>query len=194
MTDNIAGGAPSGDAATQVAASLSDHIDQNVSTVADLHEREADALSPARRHLERISAVVARPGYLVAILGFVVLWIAANILGRFIGIAAWDPPPFQWLQGLLTLIALLTTTVVLIAQIRQSKLEQQRSHLDLQVNLLTEQKVTQLIRLVEELRRDLPMVKNRHDPVSQSMQEAANASEVLEALEEVGLTQVTDKS
>ncbi len=175
-------------------ASLSDQLDQNISTVASLYEREAEALSPARRHLERISAIAARPGYLVGILCFVVLWIAANVVGSSIGITAWDRPPFQWLQGLLPLVALLTATVVLIAQIRQSRLEQQRSQLDLQVNLLTEQKVTQLIRLVEELRRDLPMVKDRHDPVSHSMQKATDASQVLEALQDVGLTEIREKS
>jgi uncharacterized membrane protein len=180
-------------AADPTGASLSEHIDQNVSTVAMFYEREAESLSLARQRLERISTLVARPIYLVGILCFVLLWIAANLLGRFIGLARWDPPPFQDLQGLLTLVSLLTTTVVLVAQIRQSKLEQQRAHLDLQVNLLTEQKVTKLIGLVEELRRDLPMVKDRHDPVSESMQEAADATQMINALEDVGLTQGAHK-
>ena len=60
--------------------------------------------------------------------------------------------------------ALLTATVVLIKQNRLAKIEEQRAHLDLQLNLLTEQKTTKLIDLIEELRLDLPMVKNRHDP------------------------------
>jgi uncharacterized membrane protein len=179
--------------ATPLVESLSDHIGQNVSTVASLYERETETLPPSRRRLERLSGLVARPGYVAAILCFVVLWIMVNSSGKILGGVAWDPPPFEWLQGLLGLTALITTTVVLIAQIRQAKLEQQRAHLDLQVNLLTEQKVTKLISLVEELRRDLPMVKDRHDPVSESLQEAADASKVLEALEDVGLTRGADK-
>ena len=59
------------------------------------------------------------------------------------------------------MIALVTTTIVLIAQNRQSRLEQQHTHLGLQVNLLTEQKVTKLIHLIEELRKDMPMVRDR---------------------------------
>ena len=51
---------------------------------------------------------------------------------------------------------MLTATVVLISQRRQTKLSEQRVHLDLQINLLTEQKVTKLIHLIEELRRDFP--------------------------------------
>ncbi len=180
--------------ANRLAESLSDHIGQNVSTVASLHERETETLTPSRRRLERISGLVARPGYVAGILCFVVLWVAAIVIGKILGFTPWDPPPFECLQGLLGLTALITTTIVLIAQIRQSKLEQQRAHLDLQVNLLTEQKVTKLISLVEELRRDLPMVRNRHDPVSESLQEATDASKVLEALEDIGLTKGGEKA
>jgi uncharacterized membrane protein len=45
----------------------------------------------------------------------------------------------------MTLISLVTATIVLIAQNRQTRLEQQHTHLELQVSLLTEQKVTKLI-------------------------------------------------
>ena len=93
---------------------------------------------------------------------------------------------------MLTLIALLTTTIVLISQNRQSHLEQQHTHLGLQVNLLTEQKVTKLIHLMEELRKDLPMVKNRVDPQAMAMQERADASQVITAIEEVGLANDTE--
>jgi uncharacterized membrane protein len=189
MADKIATATRRPDAAIDEArGSISEHIDQNVLSVASLHERELETLSPARRRMELISAMIARPGYLLGLVGFVMLWAAANLLVRLMGIAAWDPPPFELLQGLLTFLALLTTTVILIAQLHQTRLEQQRAHLDLQVNLLTEQKVTKLIRLVEELRRDLPMVKDRHDPVAESLQEAADARQVLDALEDVGLT------
>ena len=81
-----------------------------------------------------------------------------------------DPPPFAWLQGIFSLGALLTATVVLIKQNRLAKLEEPRAHLDLQVNLLAEQKTTKLIDLMEELRRDLPMVKDRNDPEAAALQ------------------------
>jgi uncharacterized membrane protein len=57
----------------------------------------------------------------------------------------------------------------------------------LQVALLTEQKVTKVINLLEELRRDMPMVKNRHD-APQALQESADTAKVLAALEETGAT------
>jgi uncharacterized membrane protein len=173
---------------TEAAASLSDHIDQNIESVVALRRREWQQTTPSQRRVERISRLVGRPAYLVGILVFVILWISVNVAARNLGRWTFDPPPFSILQGLLTLVALLTTTIVLIAQNRQTKLEQQHEHLDLQVNLLTEQKVSKLILLVEELRRDLPMVKDRHDPQAMAMQEAADTTQVLSAIQEVGLT------
>jgi uncharacterized membrane protein len=170
------------------AGSLSDHISQNVETILALHRRESETLTPSQRRLERLSRFVGRPVYLVGLGVFVALWVALNWFAPLLHLKPFDPPPFAWLDGLLTFIALITTTIVLIAQNRQEKLEQQRAHLDLQVNLLTEQKVTKLIHLLEELRRDLPMVKDRHDPQAAAMQEGTDADQVVSALREVGLT------
>jgi uncharacterized membrane protein len=113
---------------------------------------------------------------------------AFNLVCARFGLAPFDPPPFQWLEMLVSFVALVTTTVVLIAQNRQTRFEQQRAHLDLQVNLLTEQKVTKVIHLLEELRRDLPMVKDRHDPQAAGMQERADTAQLASALDQVGLT------
>jgi uncharacterized membrane protein len=167
---------------------LSDHISDNVDGVVALQRRETDALSPAQRRLERVGRFVGRPNYLVGVLLTATLWVAFNLTAPYLGFRPFDEPPFAWLDLLLTFVALITTTVVLIGQNRQTKLEQRRAHLDLQVNLLTEQKVSKLIHLLEELRRDLPMVKDRHDAQASALQERADTGRVLSAIENVGLT------
>jgi uncharacterized membrane protein len=167
------------------AGSLSDHISQNIESVVALRKREWGTVTPFQRRLERVSRFVGRPLYLLGLLSFVALWIIVNSGAAFLPFVPFDPPPFAWLEGLLTFVALLTTTVVLIAQNRQTKLEQQRADLDLQVNLLTEQKVTKVIHLLEELRRDLPMVKDRHDPQASAMQERADTALVASALQDI---------
>ena len=171
--------------------SLSEHISQNVADIVELQRREAASSSTAQRRLERISRAAARPGYVLGLLLFTLGWVAANLLVKDFGRVPFDPPPFQLLQGLLTLTALLTATVVLIGQSRQTRLTDQREHLDLQINLLTEQKVTKLIHLLEELRRDLPMVRDRErsDPHASALQESTDAATVLSAMEDTGLTQ-----
>ena len=108
----------------------------------------------------------------------------ANALLRQFGIAEFDPAPFIWLQGIVGLGALLTATAVLSKQNRFAKLEEQRAHLDLKVTLLTEQKAAKLIDLLEELRRDLPNVKDRHDPEAAVLQQSMNPDLVLAALDE----------
>jgi uncharacterized membrane protein len=168
--------------------SLADHIDQNIDAVVALQKREWDSVSASQRRLESISRFVGRPLYMVGLLCVVAAWVGFNLAAAFFHRTPFDPPPFAWLDTVLSLVALLTTTVVLIAQNRQTKLEQQRSHLDLQVNMLTEQKVTKVIHLLEELRRDLPIVEDRHDAQATLMQEGADAEQMLSALHEGGVT------
>lgn len=167
------------------AESLSNHIGQNIERVVALREQEWKTTSPFQRRLERVRQFVAHPLYLVGILSLSALWMLLNAGVTLLHRSAIDPPPFGWLELTLSFVALLTTTVVLIAQNRQTKLEQQRADLDLQVNLLTEQKVTKIIHLLEELRRDLPMVKDRHDPQAVVLQEGANTEQVASALRDV---------
>ena len=77
-----------------------------------------------------------------------------------------------------------TATVVLIGQRRQTKLSEQRAHLDLQINLLTEQKVTKLIHMLEELRRDLPVAQQRSDAHTSALKEGINAAQVASVLKQ----------
>lgn len=159
-------------------------ISQNIETILAFYAREEQKISRAQRVLENISRFAGRPLYLVLILLFVAVWILANVVAHRYGMAEFDPAPFFWLQGVLGLGALLTATVVLIKQDRLAKLEERRAHLDLQVNLLTEQKTSKLIELIEELRRDLPMVKDRHDPKAAALQQPTDPHQVLAALDE----------
>jgi len=162
-------------------------IHQNIGDIAEFQQREERKIGPSQRQLEALSAFIGRPMYLLAVLSLVIIWIGTNTTLMLLGVRPPDPPPFSWLQGLLSLAALVTTTVVLIAQNRQAKLESQHSHLDLQVNLLTEQKVSKIIDLLEELRRDLPMVRDRHDPEAAVLQQRTDTTQVLSALADVGV-------
>ena len=162
-----------------------DQIGQNIAAVQEFYSREEGKRSASQRHAESISDFVGRPLFLGVILLFVTVWIGANLALPVLGRKAFDAPPFFWLQGILALSALLTTTVVLAKQNRIAKLDEQRAHLDLKVTLLIEQKTAKLIDLLEELRRDLPNVKDRHDSSAAVMQQAMNPELVLAALDEL---------
>ncbi|MBK9061951.1 MAG: DUF1003 domain-containing protein [Acidobacteria bacterium] len=164
-----------------------DQTSQNIETVLDFYAREEQKMSPSQRLLERISHLVGQPLFLGFILAFVALWVVVNVALRGLGMVQIDPAPFFWLQGIVGLGALLTATVVLSRQNRLARLEEQRAHLDLKVTLLTEQKAAKLIALLEELRRDLPNVGNRHDPEAVALRQSMNPDLVRAALDERGV-------
>jgi len=161
-----------------------DQISQNIEAILEFYTREEQKISRSQRILERMSGFMGQPVFLGFILLFVALWMFANAVLRQSGMAEFDPAPFIWLQGIVGLGALLTATVVLTKQNRLAKLAEQRAHLDLKVTLLTEQKAAKVIDLLEELRRDLPNVKNRHDPDAAALQQSMNPGMVLAALDE----------
>ena len=161
-----------------------DQISQNIDAVQKFYTRVEEKISHWQRILEHVSSFIGQPLFLGFILLFVALWVIVNIVLRLLGMTEFDPAPYFWLQGIVGLGALLTATVVLTKQNRLAKLEEQRAHLDLKVTLLIEQKVAKLIDLLEELRRDLPNVKDRHDPEAAVLQQSMNPGSVLAALDE----------
>ena len=170
--------------AESVDSAESGHIGQKIAAVHEFYTREEQKRSPSQRHAESIGRFFGRPALLVAIPLFASAWMGANLALAAWGMTPFDEAPFFWLQGLIGLAALLTTTVVMIKQNRVAKLSEQRAHLDLKVTLLIEQKTAKLIDLIEELRRDLPNVKNRHDSSADVMQQAMSPEGVLAALDE----------
>ena len=161
-----------------------EHLNQNVETIAVLHAKAQETIGHHQRFIERLTTFVGRPAVLYTILVTVLAWTSFNLLATRIGFeSAPDPTPFFGLQGVVSFLALLLTTMVLTTQNRQAKLAERRADLDLQVNLHTEQKVAKLIALVEELRRDLPAVPNRDDPVAAAMTRSVDPHAVVSALE-----------
>ncbi len=157
-----------------------EQVAENIETILAFYKREEEKISSPQRALERVGGILGRPAFIAVTLLFVASWIGVQLLGWF----DFDPPPFFWLQGVVSLSALLMAAVILITQNRQSNIEAMHAHLDLQVNMLAEQKVSKLIKLIEELRRDLPMVRDRHDATAEALQEPADTHGMLEVLHE----------
>ena len=138
-----------------------------------------------RSVLLRASRLLARPGFVVGWVLLALGWIALNLGLAASGTEPVDPPPFFFLQGAAALTALLVSSLVLVSQEHQRVFDEQRAHLDLEVNLLAEQKIAKLISLIEELRRDLPDVRDRHDPEADTMAQAADPHAVLRDVKQV---------
>lgn len=83
------------------------------------------------------------------VLWFVVwcLW-NANVIP---GLHAFDPFPFGLLTMIVSLEAILLSIFVLIAQNRAENIDQLRQEIDLQVDMIAEQELTKLLKLVSML-------------------------------------------
>jgi uncharacterized membrane protein len=100
------------------------------------------------------------------------------------GVAAFDPFPF----GILTLIVssegVFLAIFILISQNRMTRLSDKRAHLDLQVNMLTEQEMTMMLRmqqrLCEHLGVDVDVVREE----AQQLLEETDVHRVVSSLEE----------
>ncbi|MBC8122458.1 MAG: DUF1003 domain-containing protein [Gemmatimonadaceae bacterium] len=160
-----------------------DFVNQNIETFLELRTRAEQQVDRHQRAVELVTSFVGRPFFLYCILVFVTVWVIVNTLPYLYGLEPFDEPPYFWLQGIIGLSALLMTTIILITQRRQGKLAKLEAQLDIQVSVLTEQKIAKLIALVEELRQDLPNVKNRYDAEAKAMQKSADPKTVMLALE-----------
>jgi uncharacterized membrane protein len=155
-------------------------VRQKVEAIAELARAAERQVTRHQRFIEVFTAQLGQPRTLYALLALVATWVGVNaLLPRL----RWDPPPFFWLQGLLALLSLTTTTVVLITQNRWLRRSERSSQLDLHINLLAEEKIAKLVALLEELRRDLPSVRDRPDPEAAAMSRGTDAGEVLEELD-----------
>ncbi|MGL4884079.1 MAG: DUF1003 domain-containing protein [Waterburya sp.] len=144
--------------------------------------QQEQKLSLGDRLIEKIAAFFGKSQFLYLQLFFFVSWaICSDFAPQLL---PFNLPKFD-LEGMgIDIASLLIGTEVLVQQNRQDKLSEQRSHLMLQINLLTEQKIAKLIELIEELRQDLPNIRDRHDWEAQIMQKATNPQLVLNILQE----------
>jgi len=169
--------------ATSPESELPPSVNENIGTIAEFYARHEDRVSTTQKVVEKIALFLGSPGYVFGNVVFIGCWIAANLIAPDIGWTQVDEPPFFWLQGLIGLNAFVISTTVLIRQNRMSRLAEHHAHLDLQVNLLTEEKSSKIIALLEELRHDMPNVRDKHDREADELARHADAKAVLSAIE-----------
>src|SRR5882762_5739471 len=75
-------------------------------------------------------------------------WILINVAPRLPHI---DPFPFTFLTLVVSLEAIFLSTFILISQNHDTKISERRNHLDLQINLLSEQENTKMIAMLQAI-------------------------------------------
>jgi uncharacterized membrane protein len=156
---------------------------ENIEAIANHQDRYHQNSTAHQRGLDKITAIFSRSQFLYfQIIFFTTWWLCSYLSNRHILPA--DFPLFDLREEGLGVAGLLISTGVLIYQTRQEQVSEERSHLMLQLNLITEQKIAKLISLVEELRTDLPNVKNRADLEAEIMQRSIDPQAILEAIQQ----------
>ena len=161
---------------------LPGHVGETVQAIARLHAAHARSATRAERVLEALLSLLGRAGAAVGLTLFVAAWVAFNLgFGR----KGFDAPPFPLLNILLSLFAVYMTVIILIVQRRAKRLGDRREQLMLELALLSDQKTAKLIALVEELRRDDPLIRNRADRQAEELTRTVAPEVVLEAMREI---------
>jgi uncharacterized membrane protein len=130
-------------------SSLATVVERNIETM-DEHRRDADE---SRRVQDRIADWITHLSGSMAFVYFHVVWFAAWLLlnSGVGGLTAFDPFPYGLLTTIVSLEAIFLSTFVLVSQNRQAAIAEQRTELDLQINLLSEYELTRVLSIVNAL-------------------------------------------
>jgi uncharacterized membrane protein len=143
------------------------------------HEQETSAL---QHGVDKLTAVVGQPGFVAVLAVLVVAWVLSNLAAAGLGFRPADTPPFPWLQGAASTGALLVAALILTTQRREDQLANHREQLILELSVVNDQKVSKIIELLEEYRRDNPAVSDRVDDAATAMSTPSDTGAVLGAI------------
>jgi len=162
--------------------SLSSLTKRNVEIIAEL-EKAADAeRSLTDRLADAISRFVGSMRFVYIHIVWFGVWIAASSL-PFIP-AAWrfDPFPFTFLTFVVSLEAIFLSTFILISQNHEEHIARRRNHLDLQINLLSEQENSQMLKMLDAIHQQLQI---GCDPAAQALKEETRPEAMVDQIKTV---------
>jgi len=122
----------------------------NIDAIAKLERDALDRRTPTERVSDVITKLVSNIGFLLAQLILISGWSLAN-LHMLPGLKAFDPFPFGILALIVSSESVFLTIFVLISQSRMARQSERRSHLDLQVGMLSEQELTTILQMLQKL-------------------------------------------
>jgi uncharacterized membrane protein len=123
---------------------------QNIASIAKLEEQALERRTQTQRASDTVVKFIGSTKFLLLHVLLVVTWAAIN-LNLVPGVKAFDPFPFGILALIVSSESVFLTIFVLISQNRMARAAERRSHLDLQVGMLTEQELTTVLQLLYKL-------------------------------------------
>jgi uncharacterized membrane protein len=122
----------------------------NIDAIAKLEHDALGRRTLTERASDVITKLVGNMGFLLAHFVLICGWVLVN-LHVIPGLRAFDPFPFGVLALMVSSESVFLTIFVLIRQSRMARQSERRSHLDLQVGMLSEQELTTILQMVQKL-------------------------------------------
>jgi uncharacterized membrane protein len=157
-------------------------VRRSVAEIVRLEQRDRIAMSRSDRLADRITAFSGSMTFVYVHVVWFILWIALN-RGLF-GFRPFDPFPFGLLTLIVSLEAIFLSTFVLLSQNRQARVADRREEIDLQVNVISEQEITEVLRILDRISAHLG-VDLGADPELPKMEQVTNLTTLMDEIDTV---------
>ena len=153
---------------------------RNIRTICELEKKALARRSLSARIGDIIATQAGKMWFIVVHLIWFAIWIGIN-LGPS-GRTPFDPFPFSLLTMIVSLESIFLSLFILMSQNRSGIQADQRNHLDLQINLLSEDENTKMLQMLQALceHHKLPISK---DPEIIALAQRTELREVLSDLQ-----------
>src|SRR5687767_9008307 len=158
---------------------VEDVTERNVQTIAKLEEAAKANRSHANRLADKVASFCGSMTFVWVHVIWFGGWVILNLLPR---LEHFDPFPFTFLTFVVSLEAIFLSTFILISQNHETRLSEQRNHLDLQINLLTEQENTKMLKVLESIAAKIG-AKTEADPSLHVLEQSTRPEELVDQIE-----------
>jgi uncharacterized membrane protein len=108
--------------------------------------------TPAEKSADFFTKQFGSFTFLVLNIAWFVIWILINT-GKVPGIEPFDPFPFIFLTLCVSLEAIILTTIVLISQNRESRVDDIRDEIDTRIDIEAEEEITKVLEILIKIAR-----------------------------------------
>jgi uncharacterized membrane protein len=159
--------------------SLEELMQRNVEIIGELEKSAHAQRSYTDRMADAISRFAGSMKFVFLHVGWFGLSIAFNSLPAIPSEWQFDRFPFTFLTFVVSLEAIFLSTFILISQNHEERLAQRRTHLDLQINLLSEQENSLMLRMLESIEKKLEIPSQPH---AKALQEATSPEAIVDEI------------
>jgi len=169
---------------------LSDITRKNVEMVARIEAATNLKRTWGQRVADKFAAFIGSWTFILSQITLLVFWMILNVVAWA---HHWDPYPFILLNLTLSFQAAFAGPVLMMSQNRLARLNEQRNHLDLQINLLAEQENTEMLILLRKICNKLNLQIADDSPV-ESLANVTDPHALIQQIQETQLVKGPKKT